>query len=164
MNRLPLASRATVSFFSILCICAGLTSGVSGQRKVAPAFKIGAVTAKLFDEHTGAFSSDLLTSPASSLRNRRTGPGSENAMLIVVEIDGQPGSYESDRKLWLTATDSRRPLLKRQADIKILSEQGKYFLAFWVYDVGCYPVTISARISGQSPARVVKSIPFRCGD
>ncbi|MGH9908234.1 MAG: hypothetical protein ACRD8U_21915, partial [Pyrinomonadaceae bacterium] len=70
MNRMSLTLRATVSCFSILCICAGLSSVVGAQRKVAPAYKIGAITAKLFDEHTGAFSSDLLTAPASSLRNR----------------------------------------------------------------------------------------------
>lgn len=163
-NRILLTLRATIGFFCLLSICASL-SWVSAQRKAPPSFKIGAITAKLFDEHPGMFSSDLLTAPDSTLRNRRTGPGSSNSMLIVVELAGQAGSYAPDRKLLLTATDSRRVLLKRSADIGILSEGGKYYLAFWIYDIGCYPVTLSARVTGQSASRAVKkTIPFRCGD
>jgi hypothetical protein len=164
-HRMPLTLRATISFFCLLSLCSGLTSQVSAQRRVPPPFKIAAITAKLFDELTGIFSPDLLTAPDSELRNRRTGPGSSNSMMIVVELAGQAGSYAPDRKLLLTATDSRRVLLKRSADIKILSDEGKYYLAFWIYDIGCYPVTLGVRVTGQSASRAVKkTIPFRCGD
>ena len=139
-----------------------------GRRQTPLPFKISAVKAMLFFEQTGEFSPDVSNQPASALRNRRTGAGGRaTATLVVVEVSGQPSAYAPQRKLSFTATDSRKTiLLRKTAELGIFSDEGKFYVAFWLYDTGCYPVTLNARLSGQQPATqtIKKTLNFSCGD
>src|SRR5262249_18864056 len=108
---------------------------------------------------------NVLNAPATTLRNRGTGPGRVTAMLVVVEISGKEGAFAPQRKLVFLARDPRRVLLKRSADVGIISENGRYYLAFWLYDIGCYPVTLTAHLLGQPSSSAVRnSVDFTCGD
>lgn len=159
---------AARSLFRPALLCAVLAVGTAAQeRKSPPPFKINAVKAMLFFEQTGEFSPDVSAQPASALRNRRGGAGERaTATLIVVELAGLRNAYAPRRKLSFTATDSRRAiLLRKTTDLGIFSDEGKFYAAFWLYDTGCYPVTLSARLLGQpaSPA-FKKTLNFSCGD
>jgi hypothetical protein len=53
----------------------------------------------------------------------------------------------------------------KTSEVGILSEEGKFFVGFWLYDTGGYPIMLSARLIGQSSlASVQQVINFQCGD
>lgn len=161
-------SGAARSLFWSALLCAVLAVGTAAQeRKSPPPFKINAVKAMLFFEQTGEFSPDVLSQPASALRNRRAGAGERaTATLVVVELAGSRNAYAPGRKLSFTAIDSRRAvLLRKTTDLGIFGDEGKFYAAFWLYDTGCYPVTLSARLLGQPAGTVFKkTLNFSCGD
>jgi hypothetical protein len=135
-----------------------------------PPYKITGIKAMLFYDGKGTFSRDVLAKPDFTFWNTIIGEGDaegpSNSTLVLVEITGNPSRDEASplRKVEFTATASRRVLLKRKADIGLF-ENGKYYAAFWLYDTGCKPVKISARIIAQAqPSSMSKTIPFACGE
>src|SRR5262249_28843172 len=40
----------------------------------------------------------------------------------------------------------------------------KIYVGFWLYDTGCFPVRISATLSGDPKSKREATIPFSCGD
>ena len=140
----------------------------------APAFKISGIKAMLFYEQNGTFSKDILADPNISLWNTIIGEGSSggasSATLVMVEVTGKAGAYETTRKVEMTATFSGtgknvHPPVKRTSEIGILSDKGRFYVPLWLYDTGCSHVTISARIIGQRQApSVQKTIKFECGE
>jgi hypothetical protein len=151
------------SFLAVLCLIPAPV--VVAQRKAPSPYKVSAVKAMLFYEQTGAFSSNVLADPKIAIQNRQIALGRSTATLVVVEIAGDPGAFDPRRKVVFAATDGRMLKFSRTSDTGVLSEEGKFYVAFWLYDTGCYPVTITARLTGQSPISSVKEIiKFRCGD
>ena len=86
-------------------------------------------------------------------------------MLVVVEITGEPGAFDPRRKVVFTAKDAHRLNFTKTAEVGILSEEGKFFAGFWLYNTGCYPLTLRARLTGQArTAPVQQVVNFQCGD
>lgn len=142
-----------------------LTSAAAAQRPAPPPFRIAAVKAMLFYGQTGTFSADLFGPSAPTLQNVSTGEGQAAGTLVVVEIAGRPDTYAPARKVALTATAGTRTLLSRSLGIGRPGDDGKYHLAFWLYDTACAPVVIRARITGQAEdSSVQETLKFRCGD
>jgi hypothetical protein len=55
-------------------------------------------------------------------------------------------------------------VVRRIVPIRI-RENGKYMAGFWLYEAGCHPVRLSARIIGQREASTMKRIiKFGCGE
>lgn len=140
-----------------------------------PPFKITALRAKLFYESSGAFSKDILADPNISLWNTIIGEGdaggASSSTLIIVEVTGKPGAYESTCKIEFTATykqngqNSRETVVRRTTETGILNTNGKFYAAFWLYETGCYPVKLAARLIGQTQPSVIKrTINFQCGE
>jgi hypothetical protein len=128
-------------------------------------YAISALKARLFYEHTGTFSEDLLEEPKMVLRNRRTAQGRSTAILVVIELTGEPEAFDPQRKLVFAATDSHTLKFRKTYTVGILSEEGKFFIGFWLYDTGCYPVTLTAHLTGQPSSDLIKQvINFSCGD
>jgi hypothetical protein len=142
-----------------------LAAAAAAQRPAPPPFGIAALKAMLFYGQTGTFSADLFGPSAPTLQNVSTGEGQAIATLVVVEISGRPDTYAPARKVALTASAGGRALLSRSLGIGRPGDDGKFHAAFWLYDTGCAPVVIRARITGQvEDSSVQKTLNFRCGD
>jgi hypothetical protein len=163
----------TPGFVWLLSFAAIVPAASKSQK--APVFKIAAIKALLFYEDKGTFSKDILADPNFALWNTIIGGGSaeghSTSTLIIVELSGGPESYEPSRQLEFTATyksagkNARPIIVKRITDTGIFNKQGNWFAAFWLYDTGCEPVKLSARILGQpQPSAMTKRIGFQCGE
>ena len=67
----------------------------------------------------------------------------------------------------ITATGNKNRLIQRKLiPVELYDERVKFFAPFWLYDTGCEPVKITARLirKGAAPAAVTKTIPFACGE
>jgi hypothetical protein len=132
--------------------------------------KITAVRAQLFYETNGKFSPDILAAKDLILWNTIIGEGSaeapSSATFVTVEITGKNVPVGS-LKVEITATgNNKRVIQKRLIGVEIYDDRTKFFAPFWLYDTGCEPIRISARLVGKgaSPAAVNKTIPFACGE
>lgn len=135
-----------------------------------PPYRITAIKAMLFYDGTGTFSRDVLAKPDFSFWNTIIGEGDaespSNSTLVLIEVGGNPSPNEAapSRKVEFTAATPRGVLLKRASHIGLFAN-GKYYSAFWLYDTGCQPIKITARILGQANASTMtRSIPFSCGE
>ncbi len=133
----------------------------------AQAIKISSIQARLFYENTGAFSENVLTDKGFDLWN--TPFDWAFSTFVTVEVDGVPKYLEKPRLIELTAkyipfdTGNRSITLKQTEKIRNGSETGKAYTGFWIKNVGCEPVFLTARISGQK--RVIRNkINFGCGE
>ncbi len=138
------------------------------QTKVAP--KIVAIRAQLFHEATGTFSQDILSQKDLALWNTIIGEGSAGAAststFVTVEISGRNLAVGAT-KVEITATGNKSRLIqKRLIAVDIYDERTKFVAPFWLYDTGCEPIKITARLIGTGAPRtaVTKTIPFACGE
>jgi hypothetical protein len=137
--------------------------------QAAPAYTISDVRAHLFYATTATFSENLVGNPKiRALWNTPIGAGDagapSDATLIVVEISGQPVSFES-RSVELAVRDHKKEIFRRRESVPVLNDKGRGYVAFWLYDTGCAPLRISAALLGQrNPSRHVIDIPFECGE
>ena len=93
--------------------------------------------------------------------------GPSEATLVLVEVLGKSAESEAapSRKVELTAVAGGKVLVKRAIQVGLFSDDHKFYAAFWLYDTGCEPVKLTARIVGQSqPSSMSKTIPFECGE
>ena len=138
------------------------------QTKVAP--KIVAIRAQLFHDATGTFSQDILSQKDLALWNTIIGEGSAGAAststFVTVEISGRNLAVGAT-KVEITATGNKSRLIqKRLIAVDIYDERTKFVAPFWLYDTGCEPIKITARLIGAGAPRtaVTKTIPFACGE
>jgi hypothetical protein len=161
-----------------LVVCWLLATTCQAQSAETPMrpqkLRLAAIQAMLFFENTGKFSPDVFTNQVNLWNTPLEGASREGAsesMLVIVEIRAEgDGVVPTKRKVQLNARyriedGSRRgkpAFFSKTMNINIGSE-GKFFAAFWVYDTGCYPVELVARIVGQKDA-VRKTIQLGCGE
>lgn len=154
-------------------VCGCLSSTASSSQSTS--FKITAIKAMLFFEQRATFSKDVLADPNFVFWNTIIGEGDagspSSSTLVLVEVAGKPGSYQPTRKIEFIATykpngrNSREITVRRASEINSLSENGKFYASFWLYETGCSPVRLSARIVGQvQPSFMKKIINFECGE
>ncbi len=145
------------------------------QAHHAPPYRITALQAKLFYEHSATFSEDIFANPQFSLSNVVIGEGSakepSSSTLILVVIGGRAGAYEPARKVEITATrksvrkNHQEPVVRRVVETSILSKEGRQFIPLWLYDTGGEPITIEAHLVGQaSSSPIRKVIDFQMGE
>ena len=150
-----------------LKICYGLMSGFILLMAFNNCFakpQIKAIQAKLFYQNTGKFSEDVFTTP-SDLWNVMFDYVSST--LVIIEIEGGESGL-NNQKLEVTANyipfeGSKRPITVRKSSPLLFDEQGKSYTPFWIDNVGCHPVKISAQIKGQKTI-MRKTINFGCGE
>ena len=172
MTKLVPSTRfARALFIALLTLTANLEVRAVRPASSVPSYKISAMKAMLFYDGKGTFSRDVLAKPDFTFWNTIIGEGDaegpSNSTLILVEVTGNPSPNEPSpsRKVEFTAVASGKILLKRTMDIGLFGKSGKFYAAFWLYDTGCQPVKISARITGQpQPSSMSKTIPFACGE
>ena len=164
--------RRLVTLISMSLLVSFARLEVAGQRTSSPPpYKITAIKALLFYDGTASFSRDVLAKPDFSFWNTVIGEGDaegpSNSTLVLVEVTGKPSPNDPlpSRKVEFTAVAANKALLKRVTDIGLFGNGGKFYAAFWLYNTGCQPIKISARIIGQAqPSYVGKTIPFACGE
>lgn len=171
MSKSSLSTRFTKPLLiGLLIFPAGMKAIAVRPASPPPPYKISAIKAMLFYDGKGTFSRDVLAKPDFTFWNTVIGEGdaegASNSTLVMVEISGNPSPNEASppRKIEFTAVASGKVTLKRASDIGLFTD-GKFYAGFWLYDTGCQPIKISARIIGQTqPSSMSKTIPFKCGE
>lgn len=135
---------------------------------------LGDMQAMLFFENTGKFSPDVFSNQVNLWNTTIEGASREGASestLVVVEIRAEgDGWLPRNRKVQLTARyriadrsgHGKPAFFTRTMTINIGSDY-KFFAAFWLYETGCHPVELTARIVGQK-GNLRKKINFGCGE
>ena len=160
-------------FITLCLLIVALEVNASARKRgsATPPYKITAIQAKLYYHDKGTFSRDVLVKPDFAFWNVIIGAGDaegySDSTLVLVEVSGKSveDPTEPVRKVELTAVAKGRVLLKRALAVGLFSDDHKFYAAFWLYDTGCEPVKLTARILGQSqPSSLTKTIPFECGE
>lgn len=174
----PLITRAWVIFLFIP-LTLFLSASTLGSNKASP-FKIVAVKAMLFYEDKGTFSEDVADDdngqPYYPPKLWNTPIHYENrssSVLVTVEVAGE-SEAQPERKLELVARyvplgkGTREIVVRKVISISIptkLNEKDSFHAGFWLYDTGCDPVRLRARIIGARETSIVKRvIKFDCGE
>ena len=171
MNR-PGNLRRLVTLLSMSLLVPFAELEAAGQRTPSPPpYKITAIKALLFYDGTATFSRDVLAKPDFTFWNTIIGEGDaegpSNSTLVLVEVTGNSSSNDPSpsRRVEFTASAAGKAVLKRTTEIGLFGNGGKFYAAFWLYDTGCQPIKVSARITGQAqPSSVGKTIAFACGE
>jgi len=159
-----------ITFFLLVL---AFDSNASARKRVAatPPYKVTAIQAKLFYHDKGTFSRNVLAKPDFAFWNVIIGAGDaegySDSTLVLVEVSGKSSADEAPpaRKLELTAVAKGKVLFKRAIAVGLFSDDHKFYAAFWLYDTGCEPLKLRARIVGQTqPSSLSKTIPFECGE
>ena len=142
--------------------------------------KIVSMRAQLFYEDKGTFSRENAAEddhgpPYSPPKYWNTPMQYENrstSVLVVVEVAGEGNSEPrlefTARYIPFTRT-SKEIVVRRVVPVSISIKAGAKpdhsFVGFWLYETGCNPVKLSARILGQRrTATVRRVIKFDCGE
>lgn len=121
---------------------------------------------------TGELSPDVLDAQGG-LRNSIVGPNASDAMLVVVELSGQPGAAYNGTggkpryKLRLVAREGKQRVVvhDRTVPIPVLNDRGRVYVSFLVRQDGCLPIRLSASIVGLRGAKTLeRSQTFSCGE
>jgi hypothetical protein len=151
----------------------------NSNERVQP-LKVTALKAMLFYEDNGTFSPDVAAVdsgppyvPPSHWNTPVQYENRSSSVLVIVEITGD-AELTPERKLEFTATyvpwqrESRPLVIRKVVPINIpvkVGEPDKFNAGFWLYETGCNPVKLTARIVGQRPASMTKRvIRFGCGE
>ena len=149
--------------------CRAQTVNVPPQK-----LRMAGMQAKLFFYNSDKFSPDVFTNEVNLWNTPIEGSAREGAsvsMLVVVEIKSEgEGWIPDNRKMQLTAryriddaSGRGKPAYFNKTTRIIIGSDDKFFGAFWLYDTGCHPVELTARILGQR-ASLRKTINMRCGE
>lgn len=165
---------------TIFCACVLILAAFNCQAQSAgpptrpQELRLASMTAKLFYETSGTFSQDLFTGQVNLWNTPIEGAsrdGASESMLVTIEIKAEgEGWVPAGRKVQLTARyriadvsgRGKPAFFSRTMNINIGSED-KFFAGFWLYETGCHPVELTARIVGQKQ-RLRKTINLRCGE
>jgi hypothetical protein len=175
LNTLTLRSGLCIVIVGMFFFFTLQSHAQSGDTPSRPqTLRIANMQAMLFFENTGKFSPDVFTSQVNLWNTTIEGASREGAsesMLVVVEIRSEgEGGLPRNRKVQLTARyriedGSRRgkPAFSSKTMRINIGSDDKFFAAFWLYETGCYPVELTARIVGQRGS-LRKKINFGCGE
>ena len=149
-----------LSFFRLVAVCYLLlifASDLSAEPKIK------SIRAMLFYQNTGKFSEDVFTTP-SDLWN--VSFDYVYSTFVVVETESEP-DFNSRHRLEFFAVyqplEGKQKIIVRKTAALWFDEKGRSFSGFWLDNVGCDPVKLSANIKGQKKI-MRKTINFGCGE
>ena|SRR5215813_4608650 len=169
-----------ISIFCLLIYSLSATSTAAGDG--ARRLEISSMKAMLFYEDKGTFSDDVSEedtgqplSPPKLWNTPLHYEQRSTSVFVVVEVSGD--EHDEERRLEFTArylplmrgSRQSRPILVRKIVLINLptkvGEHDKFHAGFWLYDTGCNPVRLTARIIGRGePSSVKRVIRFDCGE
>jgi hypothetical protein len=160
-----------LKFLAFALALASLTSSkASVLPQAAQPYKITDVRAHLFYSGEGTFSGNLIGSEGihdlwNTIIGKGGAGGASSTTLIVVEVSGKPRSYGGKSAVELIVHGSTKEIFRRTQQLAVLSDKGKAYVGFWLYDTGCDPLRVSATLVGVSKSTSSTiEIPFRCGE
>lgn len=165
----------SVLIAGLVCFLTAQSQAQSGDVAGRPQrLRIANMQAMLFFENTGKFSADVFSGQVNLWNTTIEGASREGAsesVLVVVEIRSEgEGSLPRNRKVQLTAryriadrSGYGKPAFFTKTMTINIGSDGKFFAAFWLYETGCHPVELTARIVGQRGS-LRKKINFGCGE
>lgn len=166
--------RVWIGVVGSMIVCSFVLNGSRIARAdiEVPPYTITSIKAYLYFNQKDALSRDISDATKGSLWNTIIGEGlagsPSSVTLVVVEITGKPDAYEPKRKVDVTVREIGKRVvtkLQKQSPIGGLSKEGKYFAALLVYDTGCLPLEVSAKLLGQADQTPkTKRINFECGE
>lgn len=164
-----------VTIACFICLVSAACPAQASDGRLRPqTLRLANMQAMLFFENTGKFSPDVFTNDVNLWNTPIEGASREGAsesMLVVVEIRSEgEGWLPRNRKVQLTARyeiadrsgQGRPKLFSKTMTINIGSDY-KFFAAFWLYETGCHPIELTARIVGQRGS-LRKTVNLRCGE
>lgn len=145
----------------------------SGQTRDA-SMRVTDLKAMVFFQETGTLSPDILPTPLGGLWNIGMGGGSAGApsssTFVLVEITGGTPAQDNDGQLEFIAryqTEDNRParIVRRRVPFFFFGDKNKLYAGFMLYETGCFPIELRARIVGQRRALTMKrTINYACGE
>lgn len=150
------------------------TVQAQSSEKATNQLRVAAIKAMLFYETNGNFSQDVFNGSVNLWNTVIEGAsreGASSSMLVVVEVQASgAGVTPTGRSVELTAryriadvSGRGKPASFRKTMKINVGSENKFFAGFWLYDTGCHPVELTARIVGQR-GTVRKTINLRCGE
>ena len=131
---------------------------------------ISDIQVKLFYANSGRFSANLAEKKDLVLWNVVIGEGvgvegpSENTLLLVT-VSGEPKGYLEDLRLQVNAKAGDKTLMEHVCSVGAFNTAGKWYAPFLIYDTGCMPVVVTAKLLSKSASPPVAfTIPFECGE
>ncbi len=146
---------------------------VAGEtKKEVPPYKIASIKASLYFYQNGTFSENIIDNPSygpGGLWDTIIGGGSAGSpsrdVMVIVDIVGKPRDFDPKRKLSFVAMENGKVKMERVATTHLFGEKGHLLVAFWLYDTGCKPIVLTAKLQGQSTeSKLEKTIDFECGE
>ena len=163
-------ARRILAWVTTVCIIPTvLGSGRQPEESRSPqGFEIARLQARLFYHDRGVLSEDVLARSDSGLGSMPVVGGEEagrsNATLIIVEVWGPAGTMDRRLGVELIVTSRSRTLLDRTVRVQPL-QGGKFFAGFWIYDTGCEPLALRARlVKGKSRSEKTANLIFTCAE
>jgi len=168
----------TLKLIASLLLLSFASLAVSHNRQAVAPYKITAVKAMLFYDNKGSFSADVAEPESdryevpSILWNTplegTSREGAATSMLVTVEVEGEY-ALARPRQIELVASykpvNSRRERVVREIESIKIRESGKYIAGFWLKDVGCSRLQLSASILGQrNQSKTKRIVRFGCGE
>jgi len=143
----------------------------AGQKPAETPVKAAVVdiSASLFPMDNGSFSEIKIQDGKASFFNVFIGegnvPGRANQVLVVVKCHGDPKAKGIWPKLRVTAKSDKKFLFAKtkQFCLDEAKGTGKYCYAFWLDDVGTYPITVIAESVGQN-SQLKRVLEFSKGE
>ncbi len=153
-----------MKLFSTLLIVAALfacAARIQAQtEEKAPDYKIAKIKVTPFDSKTGKFGDELTGGDSESFFNDLS-----ISLLVLIEIDGEAGSFETGRKVNVKVTEGTRVKATVNNQIGLIGEGGKWYEAVWLSPAMCNEITITASITGQKPGKAMtRKVSFMCGE
>ena len=169
-----------VFLFVFFCVAFSLSATIAGSVQREPRFKVVAMKAMLFYEDKGTFSEDVSEAdtgqpyyPPKLWNTPIHYEQRSSSVLVTVEVAGE-AIAGPDRKLELIAryvplgTSRREIVVRKVVTISIpmkVKEKDNFHAGFWLYDTGCDPVRLTARVIGRRETAIMKRvIKFDCGE
>ena len=153
------------------------TLSAVGQQPQKQNVHIASMQAKLFYQDKGTFSEDVSVPnsgppyvPPSHWNTPMQYENRSTSVFVSVEVTGNAGD---EKQLEFTARyipwqRETRPIvitkrLSAHLPVKV-GESDSYHAGFWLYDTGCNPVFLTARIVGSKSPVIKRVIKFGCGE
>lgn len=147
-------------FLFALIICFSSATFAVAQETPAPDYKITNLKIVPFDSQTGEFQAPFAKNDERAFFNDLA-----ISLFVTVEISGEAGSFEDGRMISVTVTEGGKSKLKKNEQIGLIGEKGKFYFPVWLEPAMCDEITITAKISGQKTASTItRKVPFMCGE
>ncbi len=129
--------------------------------------KLHAIKAQLIYQSSGTFSEDLITSNNFVYWNTIIGEGSAkeptDKLLVMVQVKSSKKELNpKGEKILITVKENGKVKAESEQTVGFMTNFS-YHVPLIVNNIGCEPLTITAKIKGDSLS-LEKEIPFKCGE